>query len=410
MNPIIDLIKSNSLLVAGVGTVLFGALMYLAKSVPLGAYRLAKRLLTVELVLTSEHHLYHDVMDVLSRSRLQAFARIFTVSTRGGVVAGYGTSLALWRGRIVVFTRSILEKDYRLYEKLEVTLLSRRVDLLEAIVHAAQQPPLEPTIKVYQGNGGYFGEHVRKAKRPLATVFCSGDTIAEIKGRIDWFLANEQFYLRRGIPYKLVVLLHGKPGCGKSSLIFALASEFNRNLGVIGSMLNLGRTFVNAPDNSFLVIEDIDMLTVSREGDEEKAKTTEDARQGGAPLPQRPDQSFALSALHVLINTLDGLGTPHGLILFVTTNFKERLDAALIRKGRIDLDCEIGLLDAEAAGDMFEAFYDAAARKAAGSFLREPEFRPMSGADLQDIFTTEKNPQVAAIRLARRSDLYVVKA
>jgi ATP-dependent 26S proteasome regulatory subunit len=54
-----------------------------------------------------------------------------------------------------------------------------------------------------------------------------------------------------------------------------------------------------------------------------------------------------LSALQVLINTLDGLNTPHGLIVFITTNYKDRLDPALIRPGRIDCDIEVEALDRE---------------------------------------------------------------
>lgn len=381
IESLLDLIKSNTLLTAGIGTVAFGSLMYVVKSVPFLLYRMAKRLLTVELVLPSENHLYHDVMEVLSRNRVRAFARLFTISTRGGVIAGYGTSLAVWRGRLVVFTRSIVEKEFHLTEKVELTLLSRRVDLLEELVHLAKQPPIEPAIKVYQGGGGYFGDHVRKAKRSLATVFCAGDAIAEVRDRIDWFLANEQWYLARGIPYKLVFLFHGRPGGGKSSLIFALASEYSRNLCAIGSVFQLARTFANAPENSFLVIEDIDMLAVSRQGDGEKAAEG----QGGAPTPAQTPQdqretAIGLSALHVLINTLDGLATPHGMIVFITTNHKEKLDDALVRSGRIDHDKEIGPLDAEATGAMFAAFYGASSCGIIEPYLVSREFVPRVGS------------------------------
>lgn len=407
-----ELVKNNALLTAGIGTVAFGSLMYIAKSVPFLLYRTAKRLLTVELLLPSENHLYHDVMEVLSRNRIQAFARLFTVSTRGGVIAGYGTSLAVWRGRLVVFTRSIVEKDFHLTEKLELTLLSRRVELLEELVHLAKQPPIEPAIKVYQGSGGYFGDYVRKAKRSLATVFCAGDMVADIKERIDWFLANEQWYLDRGIPYKLVFLFHGRPGGGKSSLIFALASEYSRNICAIGSVFQLARTFANAPENSFLVIEDIDMLAMSRQGDgEEKA-----AEGQGAPAPAQPPQdrretAIGLSALHVLINTLDGLATPHGMIVFITTNHKEKLDAALVRSSRIDYDKEIGPLDAEATGAMFAAFYGASSGGIIESYLRSREFVPRVGADLQLIFMTESDPRDAVARMARHEhpSLHVVE-
>jgi chaperone BCS1 len=37
-----------------------------------------------------------------------------------------------------------------------------------------------------------------------------------------------------------------------------------------------------------------------------------------------------------LLTILDGIHTPEGLIIFLTTNHVEKLDAALIRPGRVD--------------------------------------------------------------------------
>ena len=41
---------------------------------------------------------------------------------------------------------------------------------------------------------------------------------------IDKFLASEKWYMDRGIPYQLGILLYGPPGTGKSSLIKAIVS------------------------------------------------------------------------------------------------------------------------------------------------------------------------------------------
>lgn len=39
------------------------------------------------------------------------------------------------------------------------------------------------------------------------------------------FVGREQWYVDRGIPYRRGYMFHGVPGCGKSSLVFALAAE-----------------------------------------------------------------------------------------------------------------------------------------------------------------------------------------
>jgi ATP-dependent 26S proteasome regulatory subunit len=42
-----------------------------------------------------------------------------------------------------------------------------------------------------------------------------------------------------------------------------------------------------------------------------------------------------------LLNALDGVATPHGLLTFMTTNNLDTLDDALIRRGRIDKRLEL---------------------------------------------------------------------
>ena len=41
--------------------------------------------------------------------------------------------------------------------------------------------------------------------------------------KIDFFQKNEEWYTVRGIQYTLGLLLHGEPGCGKTSAIKAIA-------------------------------------------------------------------------------------------------------------------------------------------------------------------------------------------
>lgn len=89
------------------------------------------------------------------------------------------------------------------------------------------------------------------------------------------FLENPGWYLSRGIPYRRGYLLHGPPGCGKSSYIQALAGmkaslacQNSHYLGKLGygicvlslsdrkltdDMLNL--LLVSAPERTFILLE-----------------------------------------------------------------------------------------------------------------------------------------------------------
>lgn len=70
--------------------------------------------------------------------------------------------------------------------------------------------------------------------------------------------------LSLGIPYRRGYLLHGPPGSGKSSFIQALAGSINYDIcllnlserGLTDDKLN--HLMSNAPERSFILIEDVD--------------------------------------------------------------------------------------------------------------------------------------------------------
>ena len=48
--------------------------------------------------------------------------------------------------------------------------------------------------------------------------------------RLDFFRDNKSWYKSRGIPYTMGLLLHGIPGCGKTSTIKAIANHTQRHI------------------------------------------------------------------------------------------------------------------------------------------------------------------------------------
>ncbi|XP_062188195.1 AAA-ATPase At3g50940-like [Phragmites australis] len=194
------------------------------------------------------------------------------------------------------------------------------------------------------------------------------DTIAmdpalkqSIVADLDRFLKRKYYYQRIGKAWKRGYLLYGPPGTGKSSLVAAMANYlrfdlYDLDLSMVYNNSALQRLLIGMPNKSMLVIEDIDCCfdaAASREDgkapgpddgpDPDYTSDSQDAYQPGAP----PPKSITLSGL---LNFIDGLWSTCGeeRIIVFTTNYKDRLDPALLRPGRMDMHIYMGYCGWEA--------------------------------------------------------------
>tara|TARA_B110000908_G_scaffold168058_1_gene222190 strand:+ start:901 stop:2079 length:1179 start_codon:yes stop_codon:yes gene_type:complete len=178
-------------------------------------------------------------------------------------------------------------------------------------------------------------------KRELSTIDLPKKDLDLIVNDIDNFYKNKDEYIELGIPWKRNYLLEGLPGTGKTSLIFSLASHFNLAVYII----NLGpkvddSAFMSAiskiPNKSILLLEDVDALFVDRKAN---------------------DSNKSLVSFSGILNVLDGMARKNGLITFLTTNYKNRLDTALIRPSRIDYIMAFKEITGEQIKSMFNRFF-----------------------------------------------------
>ena len=155
---------------------------------------------------------------------------------------------------------------------------------------------------------------------------------------------SPQRYAKLGINYKRIYLFEGVPGAGKTSFIFALASHFDYDVATISFgpkftdtdmihiLRNINSSHKSGKRNKFLILEDMDCIFKER-------KSNDEARN--------------MISFSGLLNVLDGIATPHNLVVFITTNFKNNLDAALIRPGRVDYIMSFGYVIKEQVIDIF---------------------------------------------------------
>lgn len=242
------------------------------------------------------------------------------------------------------------------------------------------------------GGGGWSRIAVRPS-RPLSTVALDDAQKGMILRDINEYLqpATARWYSARGIPYRRGYLFHGPPGTGKTSLSFSLAGIFGLRiycvaLGETGlTEATLGSLFAQLPERCIVLLEDIDSAGLKHEGGENEednksnnqlnndsidqdddSDSDSDDDQGVESKPKvKPKNNTSLNggaikpgfiSLAGLLNVIDGAASQEvsvepvnmakkatltnpaqGRVLIMTTNHPEKLDAALIRPGRVDL-------------------------------------------------------------------------
>src|SRR5262249_52601509 len=141
-------------------------------------------------------------------------------------------------------------------------------------------------------------------------------------------------HLKRGI------LMHGKPGTGKTLSAMYLAAQMTGRTvmvltgGAVGS-IETACAIARLLEPATIVLEDVDLI---------------------GTVPEQ--QSVCSNALlFELLNQMDGLGTDADILFILTTNRPDHLEPALAaRPGRIDLAIEVPLPDEDCRRRLFDLY------------------------------------------------------
>jgi len=147
----------------------------------------------------------------------------------------------------------------------------------------------------------------------------------DLKSLVENFLASKDFYLRNKIPWKRGILLYGKPGNGKTSIIRTIISVYNFKPVTIvpeasDDSIRMAFNYAQEQSPSLLYFEDLDSL-----------------------LDKKADISSFL-------NLMDGISTKNGLLVIATANEVKKLKKNITdRPSRFDRKFEIPLPNQEMA-------------------------------------------------------------
>ncbi len=98
--------------------------------------------------------------------------------------------------------------------------------------------------------------------------------------------------------------------------------------------------FISLPRRCILLLEDIDSAGL--------VKRQEEGGKG------KDNNGISLSGL---LNAIDGVASPEGRVLVMTTNCPEKLDKALIRPGRIDIKIQFTMATRSQISQLFTCMY-----------------------------------------------------
>lgn len=286
--------------------------------------------------------------------------------------AGYGTHFFFYKKRLFWFSKGSLQSTGSEKEKQNIVIktLGRNQQPLIDLVEDFAVKPKETDLSIFS----YKEEWdviSRVNKRPLESVILRKDIKEALVGNLEYFYGNREWYIKRGLSYKQTYILHGLPGTGKTSTIKALASHFNKNICLI-DITSLGnaqfeKAMASVPKNSIVLIEDFDSCR---------------ALHSRAPQEDSDDPASKLAeltevlTLSKVLNVLDGVVSLDDTVVFLTTNHLEKIDAALIRKGRVDYIHEIPYLEDAEIKAYIKLMYPEAE-------VPQVTFDTMAGCDIQ---------------------------
>lgn len=206
----------------------------------------------------------------------------------------------------------------------------------------------EPKTKIVKS---IVCNQINKVYKSFDTLYLQKNDQFVLQSTLSRFKDKKEIFETLGIPYKLGILLHGLPGCGKSSVITAVASYLQRDifyvdLSNVSTNEDLKSLFkhINTQQNKngIIVMEDIDtMCEIVLKRSETFNGTSSDGK----------------LTLDCLLNLLQGTLMEDGLIFIATTNHLEKLDPAFYRDGRFDVNINMKPCDEYQMQNIYTKFF-----------------------------------------------------
>lgn len=373
-----------------VGGGLLAGIWKSVKTVPNHISSIVNKQFTIEITLNSCDYEFHQLIKWYDEKgfgkkartlRLSSYRNKFSIEKDSTLSAGFGRHWFWRRFRPFLFIRA-RENDQgtdKIKEQITLRTWGRSQSPIRDLMAEACPPRSKVNAKprLYKFDS-YTWEIIEDIEPRLEeTINIPKKAKDKIFGHLEQFMENKEWYISNGLKHRTGMCFYGPAGTGKTSLTRLLAHKYQKDLyylsltGMTDALLN--NAIDTVPPNGMIVIEDIDSFSSVK-------KRKEDSTNGALTISG-------------ILNTLDGVKSCNERIVIITTNHVDRLDSALLRPGRIDVNIELGYVTHEVFKEMMNRFYP--------EFLFSKKFKikeKITPAEIENVVISNKDNPIAVLR------------
>lgn len=362
-NYLLEQILNNQFAQGGIVIGLMTSCLYYLRVIPIGIFNMIKRKIVYSVTIIDSYDGYYScfnqwLYDNYSKSfrnvkvKYKGYWSDNNTITRNIELEQYIDNFTFWYKGWPIMISKVVEKKESTYNKEDAeigkftltTVFNIKIlnDLISNVIkHDIYKKSITRKSKSYCWNNKQGWEY-RKTFEYLNenNIILDDNVKSGILNKYYSWKSDKEILKLKGIDLGLTYMFYGAPGCGKSSMASLLAvinkcNIYYLNLNSVLDLDTLDRAITQIPDESILLIEEIEDVYKGREQVD-------------------PNCKIPISGL---LNIMSGTIAKKNLIIILTGNSIENLDSALIRPGRIDYFAEFNKPTKELVVKYINMFY-----------------------------------------------------